>query len=184
MIDFFRSVSSRVHFGLLEKSVDSSILCGATDIFGEYAKISKNLSDKPQSSYTVDTDQDNGLLPSVIPIGAPWQQIHLLARKQKKVYIELFELTPVKLTFRLFLLCVYVSECHCEKTLSIYQWLSFAVVLLALHGSIGMKVSQTPAQASTTVLQFRWNNILHATSGDIMQNKMFFVSMVLLGRAS
>uniref|UniRef100_A0A453S1U3 Vacuolar protein sorting-associated protein 13 VPS13 adaptor binding domain-containing protein n=1 Tax=Aegilops tauschii subsp. strangulata TaxID=200361 RepID=A0A453S1U3_AEGTS len=99
MIDFFRSVSSRVHFGLLEKSVDSSILCGATDIFGEYAKISKNLSDKPQSSYTVDTDQDNGLLPSVIPIGAPWQQIHLLARKQKKVYIELFELTPVKLTF-------------------------------------------------------------------------------------
>ncbi|KAM3191147.1 hypothetical protein ACQJBY_068843 [Aegilops geniculata] len=99
MIDFFRSVSSRVHFGLLEKSVDSSILCGATDIFGEYARISKNLSDKPQSSYTVDTDQDNGLLPSVIPIGAPWQQIHLLARKQKKVYIELFELTPVKLTF-------------------------------------------------------------------------------------
>ncbi|VAI88392.1 unnamed protein product [Triticum turgidum subsp. durum] len=99
MIDFFRSISSRVHFGLLEKSVDSSILCGATDIFGEYAKISKNLSDKPQSSYTVDTDQDNGLLPSVIPIGAPWQQIHLLARKQKKVYIELFELTPVKLTF-------------------------------------------------------------------------------------
>ncbi|VAI76308.1 unnamed protein product [Triticum turgidum subsp. durum] len=99
MIDFVRSVSSRVHFGVLEKSVDSSILCGATDNFGEYAKISKNLSDKPQSSYTVDTDQDNGLLPSVIPIGAPWQQIHLLARKQKKVYIELFELTPVKLTF-------------------------------------------------------------------------------------
>jgi len=38
-------------------------------------------------------------LPSVDPIGAPWQQIHLLARKQKKVYIELFQLTPVKLTF-------------------------------------------------------------------------------------
>lgn len=99
MIDFFRSVSSRVHFGQLEKVVDSSSLYGATDIFGEYEKISKNLSDKPQSSYMVDADQDSGLLPSVIPIGAPWQQIHLLARKQKKVYIELFELTPVKLTF-------------------------------------------------------------------------------------
>uniref|UniRef100_A0ACD5WZJ8 Uncharacterized protein n=1 Tax=Avena sativa TaxID=4498 RepID=A0ACD5WZJ8_AVESA len=98
MIDFFRSVSSRVHFGQLEKG-DSSILYGAPDIFGEYEKVSKNLSDKPQSSYTVDADQDSGLLPSVIPIGAPWQQIHLLARKQKKVYIELFELTPVKLTF-------------------------------------------------------------------------------------
>ncbi|KAM0845626.1 hypothetical protein ACQ4PT_056233 [Festuca glaucescens] len=99
MIDFFRSVSSRVHFGQLEKSVDSNILYGGTDIFGEYEKISKNLSDKPQSSYSVDADQDTGLLPSVIPIGAPWQQIHLLARKQKKVYIELFELTPIKLTF-------------------------------------------------------------------------------------
>ncbi|PNT66537.1 hypothetical protein BRADI_3g13757v3 [Brachypodium distachyon] len=99
MIDFFRSVSSRVHFGQLERSVDSSILHGATDIFGEHEKVSKHLSDKPQSSYTADADQDSGILPSVIPIGAPWQQIHLLARKQKKVYIELFELTPVKLTF-------------------------------------------------------------------------------------
>lgn len=96
---FFRSVSSRVHFGQLERSVDSSILHGATDIFGEHEKVSKHLSDKPQSSYTADADQDSGILPSVIPIGAPWQQIHLLARKQKKVYIELFELTPVKLTF-------------------------------------------------------------------------------------
>ncbi|CAM0910801.1 unnamed protein product [Alopecurus aequalis] len=99
MIAFFRSVSSRVHFGQSQTSVDSSILYGATDIFGEYEKISKNLSDKSQSLYTVDADQDSGLLPSVIPIGAPWQQIHLLARKQKKVYVELFELTPVKLTF-------------------------------------------------------------------------------------
>ena len=108
MIDFFRSVSSRVHFGQLEKSIDPSTLYAATDIFGEYEKISKNLSDKPQSSYTVDADQDSGLLPSVIPIGAPWQQIHLLARKQKKVYIELFESTPVKLTFRLSRPHVYV----------------------------------------------------------------------------
>ncbi|XP_077218039.1 vacuolar protein sorting-associated protein, putative (DUF1162) isoform X2 [Tasmannia lanceolata] len=37
-------------------------------------------------------------LPSVVPIGAPWQQIFLLARRQKKIYVEVFNLAPVKLT--------------------------------------------------------------------------------------
>ncbi|XP_024632124.1 uncharacterized protein [Medicago truncatula] len=37
-------------------------------------------------------------LPSIVPIGAPWQEIYLLARTQKKVYIEMFELAPIKLT--------------------------------------------------------------------------------------
>lgn len=103
MIEFYRSVSSRVNLGQLEKSLELSILGGATDMLGEYEKISKHLSDKPQSFYMVEV-QDSELLPSVVPVGAPWQQIHLLARKQKKVYIELFQLTPVKLTFRLSLL--------------------------------------------------------------------------------
>lgn len=39
-------------------------------------------------------------LPSIIPIGAPWQEIHLLARTQKKIDIELLELAPIKLTLR------------------------------------------------------------------------------------
>lgn len=91
MIEFFRSVSSRINIGHLEKSIELSI-GGATDMLREYEKISKNISDKLLV-------QDSELLPSVVPVGAPWQQIHLLARKQKKVYIELFQLTPVKLTF-------------------------------------------------------------------------------------
>ncbi|XP_027357140.1 uncharacterized protein LOC113866515 [Abrus precatorius] len=37
-------------------------------------------------------------LPSIIPIGAPWQEIYLLARTQKKIYIEMLELAPIKLT--------------------------------------------------------------------------------------
>jgi hypothetical protein len=41
------------------------------------------------------TDQ---LLPSIVPIGAPWQKNYLLARKHKKIYVELFDLSPVKLT--------------------------------------------------------------------------------------
>uniref|UniRef100_A0A0E0LQM8 C2 domain-containing protein n=1 Tax=Oryza punctata TaxID=4537 RepID=A0A0E0LQM8_ORYPU len=98
MIDFIRSVSTRIHLGQLDRSFDLGILDGATDIFGRYEKISKRISGKPQSSCMVEAQQDQ-LLPSVVPIGAPWQQIHLLARKQKKVYIELFELTPIKLTF-------------------------------------------------------------------------------------
>lgn len=41
------------------------------------------------------------LLPLMVPIGAPWQQIHLAARKQKKIYVELFDMGPIKLTLRL-----------------------------------------------------------------------------------
>ncbi|XP_057987743.1 uncharacterized protein LOC110642362 isoform X2 [Hevea brasiliensis] len=37
-------------------------------------------------------------LPSMVPIGAPWQQIYLLARRQKKIYVELFDLAPIKFT--------------------------------------------------------------------------------------
>ncbi|TVU00729.1 hypothetical protein EJB05_53839 [Eragrostis curvula] len=97
MIEFFRSVSSRVNLGQLDKNLELSILSGVTDILGE-DKISKHLSEKSQSFCMVGV-QDSELLPSVVPVGAPWQQIHLLARKQKKVYIELFQLTPIKLIF-------------------------------------------------------------------------------------
>ncbi|KFK27746.1 hypothetical protein AALP_AA8G423700 [Arabis alpina] len=37
-------------------------------------------------------------LPIVVPIGAPWQQIHLLARRHRKIYVETFELAPIKFT--------------------------------------------------------------------------------------
>lgn len=39
-------------------------------------------------------------LPSIVPIGAPWQQIYLLARRQKKIYVEVFDLCPINLTLR------------------------------------------------------------------------------------
>ncbi|OWM73838.1 hypothetical protein CDL15_Pgr018898 [Punica granatum] len=41
---------------------------------------------------------NRSLLPSVIPIGAPWQQIYHLARRQKKIYVELFDLASVRFT--------------------------------------------------------------------------------------
>ncbi|KAL0336666.1 UNVERIFIED_CONTAM: Vacuolar protein sorting-associated protein 13 [Sesamum radiatum] len=38
------------------------------------------------------------LLAHVVPIGGPWQKIQLSARKQKKIYVELFDMEPIKLT--------------------------------------------------------------------------------------
>ncbi|KAF8099934.1 hypothetical protein N665_0235s0032 [Sinapis alba] len=37
-------------------------------------------------------------LPIVVPIGAPWQHIHLLARRHRKLYVETFDLAPIKFT--------------------------------------------------------------------------------------
>ncbi|XP_057532669.1 uncharacterized protein LOC130810577 isoform X2 [Amaranthus tricolor] len=37
-------------------------------------------------------------LPVVTPIGAPWQKIFLLARRQNKIYVEALSLAPVKMT--------------------------------------------------------------------------------------
>ncbi|KAM7261915.1 hypothetical protein ACFE04_020992 [Oxalis oulophora] len=37
-------------------------------------------------------------VPCIAPLGAPWQQIYLLARCQKKIYIESFDLAPIKFT--------------------------------------------------------------------------------------
>ncbi|GAV67143.1 LOW QUALITY PROTEIN: DUF1162 domain-containing protein/Chorein_N domain-containing protein [Cephalotus follicularis] len=37
-------------------------------------------------------------LPSIVPVGAPWQKIYLLARRQKKIYVELLDLSPIKFT--------------------------------------------------------------------------------------
>lgn len=39
-------------------------------------------------------------LPCVFPIGAPWQKIDLLGRRQRKFFVEMFDLGPIKLTLR------------------------------------------------------------------------------------
>lgn len=38
------------------------------------------------------------LLPHMVPIGAPWQKIHLSEQRQKKIYVEHFDMAPIKLT--------------------------------------------------------------------------------------
>ncbi|XVF82463.1 hypothetical protein PTKIN_Ptkin16aG0050400 [Pterospermum kingtungense] len=44
------------------------------------------------------SDETDALLPLIVPIGAPWQQIHLLARRHRKIYVESFDLAPIKFT--------------------------------------------------------------------------------------
>lgn len=148
MIDFIRSVSTRIHLGQLDRSFDLGILDDATDIFGRYEKISKRISGKPQSSYMVEAQQDQ-LLPSVVPIGAPWQQIHLLARKQKKVYIELFELTPIKLTFRLFCLCFYFSWTSLQKSV-ISQFICLHVFCCSFTSTPWLNRNESSSDPSTS----------------------------------
>ncbi|XP_021760935.1 LOW QUALITY PROTEIN: uncharacterized protein LOC110725772 [Chenopodium quinoa] len=53
----------------------------------------------PKNLYTLSDNHTNTpLLPEVVPIGAPWQKIFLLARRQDKIYVEAFSLAPVKMT--------------------------------------------------------------------------------------
>lgn len=46
------------------------------------------------------TDGSTVSLPSVVPIGAPWQRIHLLARRQRKIYVEFLDFAPITFTLR------------------------------------------------------------------------------------
>lgn len=46
---------------------------------------------------STENHKSSSSLPSIVPIGAPWQKIYLLARRQKKIYVEMFDLAPIKL---------------------------------------------------------------------------------------
>ncbi|KAK9134941.1 hypothetical protein Syun_014271 [Stephania yunnanensis] len=72
LLNFFRTVVSRLR--------NSKIRCPDSEF--------RDLAHENCSS---------SLLPSVVPIGAPWQQIYLLARRQKKIYVEVFDLSHIKL---------------------------------------------------------------------------------------
>ncbi|EYU33513.1 hypothetical protein MIMGU_mgv1a0233772mg, partial [Erythranthe guttata] len=57
----------------------------------------------PESDFTdftlLNDDQKRSfLLPQMVPIGAPWQQIELATRKQNKIYVESLDMGTIKLT--------------------------------------------------------------------------------------
>ncbi|KAJ1693233.1 hypothetical protein LUZ63_009931 [Rhynchospora breviuscula] len=93
LLDFFRTVSSRLHARSLENDSDLHLL-------ESYRELRSNsfLRKPSKDLYHVEGGIKNGLLPSVVPIGAPFHQIYLLARRQRKIYVELFELAPIELS--------------------------------------------------------------------------------------
>ncbi|XP_031475875.1 uncharacterized protein LOC116247732 isoform X3 [Nymphaea colorata] len=64
-----------------------------------YMKSQNGLEVRSLASSTYLGNQDiMSSLPCVVPIGAPWQQIFLLARRQRKIYVEEFYVSPFWLT--------------------------------------------------------------------------------------
>ncbi|KAL7589773.1 hypothetical protein Lser_V15G35826 [Lactuca serriola] len=90
LFDLVKAISSRFHSRGMPH-MDTVLL-----------PLSSNLSVNNKKNKFSDTEKEDSesfpLLPSIVPIGAPWQKIYLLARKQKKIYVELLEVAPITLT--------------------------------------------------------------------------------------
>lgn len=106
LLDFYKAVSSRFQSNVLPFSDHKHppLLCDADFIHSqthEYIKtIDSQLLGINLSSLTK-SQINSAALPSVVPIGAPWQHISFLDGRQKKIYVELFDLAPIKFTLRL-----------------------------------------------------------------------------------
>lgn len=101
LLYFFQTVNSRMQ-RTLRKNFEQRIFGHCTDAAHKFARDHSYLCgqyDILRTSPVIETDVSE-LLPAVIPIGAPWQQIYLLVRRQKKVYIESFELAPIRSSLR------------------------------------------------------------------------------------
>ncbi|XP_027919445.1 uncharacterized protein LOC114177994 isoform X3 [Vigna unguiculata] len=102
LFEFFTNVCSVLQYGIMPSSdhydgaslENSSLFVQTSDNFRLSAdqcppKIAPMFSGKHKRIASS---------PSIVPIGAPWQEIYLLARTQKKIYIEMLEVAPIKLT--------------------------------------------------------------------------------------
>lgn len=106
--DFFKAISSRFNGDTLPDGVSMLNLTseiGLVDITSTYTQGHEGVKNADQISASnipivTGNHKSSSFLPSVVPIGAPWQQIYLLARTQKKIYVELLDLAPINLTLR------------------------------------------------------------------------------------
>ncbi|XP_058197048.1 uncharacterized protein LOC131313017 isoform X3 [Rhododendron vialii] len=106
LFDFFRTVSSRSHVGLLTfghstshpVTSDLGFINESPSCTEAHVQPKGAPSNPTNGTQTLQNCISCPLLPSVVPIGAPWQQIFLLARRQKKVYVEMFDVAPIRLT--------------------------------------------------------------------------------------
>lgn len=109
LFEFCKTVSSRLQSRVYQYTGSTqNLLFPELDITGEAsrnapytARLDEKYTNNAGTTILVEDQKRKFLLPNIVPIGAPWQQIHLSARKQKKVYVELFDMGPIKLTLRL-----------------------------------------------------------------------------------
>lgn len=99
LFGFFKNVSSNLK-GEVSQFSDAILHPPANDAAHEHFSPRIGPLHFSKVPFLDGLDRGSTLLPSVVPIGAPWQQVYLLARQQKKVYVELFDLAPIKLTVR------------------------------------------------------------------------------------
>lgn len=97
LVEFFKNMSLRFQSGIWQQ-MDFTLYPPPPDppFAGDTTSANTDLTEFFESN-----GNQNYFLPRVIPIGAPWQQIHLLARKQRKIYVELLDMAPIKFTLRL-----------------------------------------------------------------------------------
>ncbi|GMG99180.1 hypothetical protein Nepgr_001020 [Nepenthes gracilis] len=109
LLDFFKVVVSTLHSPDVPhvNSRPDSYLCkaGAVAVSAAYSPVD---SETLQGNQYHDFSRIDNLplkfntsisyLPKIVPIGAPWQKIYLLARRQNKIYMQSFYLAPIKLT--------------------------------------------------------------------------------------
>ncbi|XP_071697656.1 intermembrane lipid transfer protein VPS13 [Rutidosis leptorrhynchoides] len=104
LFDLFKTVSSRFLHSRAMADVDSVLhpLSSNFSVNMTSKVFEAHQSEKADGDFMFveGNNQSQGfpLLPSIVPIGAPWQKICLLARKQKKIYVEVLEVAPVTLT--------------------------------------------------------------------------------------
>lgn len=108
LFDFIKNVSSRFESRGLPLSdplvrsliYDSGMLESSSDV-GAFDPMKKRWDQLHFLNVPVfNRDYHNLSLPTFVPIGAPWQKIYLLARRHRKVYVEVFDIGPIKMTLR------------------------------------------------------------------------------------
>ncbi|KAG9141648.1 hypothetical protein Leryth_015341 [Lithospermum erythrorhizon] len=102
LIYFAKTISSRLQFRVLDntESILHPVYPNFTSVSGASTMTPTNtVSSLRNKQYlnrkTSHDTNESTLFALVVPIGAPWQQIHMLARQQKKIYIEQLDLEPI-----------------------------------------------------------------------------------------
>ncbi|XP_056171449.1 uncharacterized protein LOC115688889 isoform X4 [Syzygium oleosum] len=91
--EFVKSVYLRFQNGVMPFS-DPTLL----PLLHDNPLVGNSHSHIPISSVQNKNQRISVLFPSVIPVGAPWQQIYQLARRQRKIYVEMFDVGAIKFT--------------------------------------------------------------------------------------